>query len=64
MNFEEKLPRGYHWQGFLGGSFNRSLNLAQIIASRYSTLYLTKIIKIKLPRKQGIVYGVALKIKK
>jgi len=66
MSFENKLPRGYRWEGFLGGSFHNTLNLAQIVASRKSVYYHTKIIKIKTKDYYGkptVVYGVAMKMK-
>lgn len=63
MSFENKLPRGYQWQGFLGGSFNRSKKLAESIALQYRNMgcYKTKVIKIKT-KNDGIYYGVAMKM--
>jgi hypothetical protein len=67
MSWEEKLPKGYHWQGFLGGSFNNTLNLAKIVQSRASVHNHTKIIPIKyydrVLKKKKTVHGVALKPK-
>lgn len=66
MSFEEKLRKGEHWEGFLGGSFNHTLRLAQIIASRKSQHYHTRIVKIRHKDPWGkweILYGVALKDK-
>lgn len=63
MSFENKLPEGYHWQGLLGGSFNRSRDLAESIAAHYRNMgfYRTRVIKIKT-KKDGIYYGVAMKM--
>ena len=66
MSYEEKLPRGYRWEGFLGGSFYNTLNLAKIVMSRKSQFYHTKLIKIKTKDyfgKPTVIYGIALKMK-
>ena len=59
---KDDLDHGWSWEGFLGGSYYNTLELAKIVQGRKSELYYTKLIKVK--NKQGEEhYKIMLKLK-